>query len=152
MPFVAFDRRVWWEARRGETPSNRQSALNRKKWRGQHLSYASNDWMKTMIGLKDIARSLVSPGKGILAADESTGVASLGGQVGKRDRSAADFVAPGPLQSRGQVWTLRRDQGENRPPATANMPHLKNPDFIKWFADTRIKDLPLVGGKNASLP
>ena len=27
----------------------------------------------------------------------------------------------------------------------------KNPDFIKWFADTRIEDIPLVGGKNASL-
>jgi phosphoenolpyruvate synthase/pyruvate phosphate dikinase len=25
------------------------------------------------------------------------------------------------------------------------------PDFSKWFADTRIGDIPLVGGKNASL-
>jgi len=28
----------------------------------------------------------------------------------------------------------------------------KKPDFIKWFADTRIEDIPLVGGKNASRP
>ena len=31
------------------------------------------------------------------------------------------------------------------------MPHRKSADFVEWFADTRIKDIPLVGSKNAPL-
>ena len=27
----------------------------------------------------------------------------------------------------------------------------KTPHFIKWFSDTRIEDVPFVGGKNAAL-
>ena len=32
-----------------------------------------------------------------------------------------------------------------------NQPKNTTPAFIKWFADTGIEDVPLVGGKNASL-
>ena len=51
----------------------------------------------------------------------------------------------------GRVLSSGRFDDELRPPLTVFMKTSSSPRFIKWFAEISIGDIPLVGGKNASL-